>query len=284
MIREIKFDDIVKSVKNMIIHTGYNLPKDALEALKKAYEEEKSPVSKEVLRQLLENADISAKESRPLCQDTGLAVFFVKVGQDVKVVGGSLKDAINKGTELGYKEGFLRASSCEPFSRANLKDKIGYNLPAIIHFDLVEGSSIDIEYAAKGGGSENVSRAIVLPPSAGKKGVIDFVKQVISDAGPNPCPPLTVGVGIGGTFEKAAISSKHALFRSIGSINDDPEMAELEDNIKDELNKLGIGAMGMGGTQTVLAVHIEANPCHIASLPVSVNVQCHSSRHTHITL
>ena len=282
--REIAYEEIVKNVRDIIVYSASNLPKDALDAMKKAYENEKSPVSKEVLKQLLTNADIASSEARPLCQDTGLAVFFVKVGADVKVVGGLLKDAINEGTEKGYIEGYLRASTCEPFSRANLKDKIGYNLPAIIHFDLVDGDKIDIEYAAKGGGSENVSRARVFPPAAGKQGVIDYVKECISDAGPNPCPPLTVGVGIGGTFEKAVISSKHALFRNIGSVNEDPEMAELEDVIKTELNKLGIGTMGMGGTETVLAVHIEANPCHIASLPVSVNVQCHSSRHTHITI
>jgi len=282
--RELKYEDVVDAIKKMIIHTAYVLPEDALKALKEAYENEKSPVSKEVLKQLLENADIAKSEDRPLCQDTGLAVFFVKVGEDLKIVGGTLKDAINEGTAKGYEEGYLRASTCEPFSRANLKDKIGYNLPAIIHFDLVEGDKLDIEYAAKGGGSENVSRARVFPPAAGKEGVIQFVKEVISDAGGNPCPPLTVGVGIGGTFEKAVISSKHALFRTIGSKNEDPEMAELEETIKTELNKLGIGSMGMGGTETVLAVHIESNPCHIASLPVSVNVQCHSSRHTHIVL
>jgi len=283
-LRELEYKEIVDAISKMVIHTAYNLPKDALESMKEAYENEKSPVSKEVLRQLLENAKIASSESRPLCQDTGLGVFFVKVGEDLKIKGGSLKDAINEGTRIGYEKGYLRASTCEPFSRKNLKDKIGYNLPAIIHFDIVEGDKLDIEYAAKGGGSENVSRATVLPPAAGKEGVIEYVKQVVSDAGPNPCPPLTVGVGIGGTFEKAAISSKHALFRDIGSINDDPEMAELEKRIKDELNKLGIGAMGMGGTESVLAVHIEANPCHIASLPVSVNVQCHSSRHSHIVL
>jgi fumarate hydratase subunit alpha len=260
------------------------LPQDTYDALKKAMEEEKLPVSKEVIRQILENADIAKDEKRPLCQDTGLAVFFVKVGEDVKIKGGLLKDAINEGTEQGYKDAYLRASTCEPFSRANLKDKIGYNLPAIIHFDLVEGDKIDIEYAAKGGGSENVSRARVFAPAAGKEGIINYVKEVISDAGGNPCPPITVGVGIGGTFEKACISSKHALFRDIGSVNEDPEMAELEQVILEEINKLGIGAMGMGGTKTALAVHIESNPCHIASLPVSVNVQCHSSRHTHITI
>jgi fumarate hydratase subunit alpha len=282
--REIEFDDVVKAVRDIIVHCGTDLPQDTYVALKEAMENEKSPVSKEVIRQILENADIAKDEKRPLCQDTGLAVFFVKVGEEVKIKGGLLKDAINKGTEQGYTEAYLRASTCEPFSRANLKDTVGYNLPAIIHFDLVAGDKIEIEYAAKGGGSENVSRARVFPPAAGKEGIVNYVKEVISDAGGNPCPPITVGVGIGGTFEKACISSKHALFRDIGSVNSDPEMAELEKTILDEINKLGIGAMGMGGTKTALAVHIESNPCHIASLPVSVNVQCHSSRHTHITI
>ncbi len=282
--RYIQYDEVVKAVKNLIAYSASNLPPDAIDALKNAIEKEKSPVSREVLKQILENADIASSETRPLCQDTGLAVFFVKVGEDVKIEGGTLKGAINQGTEEAYRENYLRASTCEPFSRANLKDKIGYNLPAIIHFDLVEGDKIEIEYAAKGGGSENVSRATVLPPASGKEGIIQFVKEVVSNGGGNPCPPLTVGVGIGGTFEKSAISSKHALFRDIGSKNPDPELAELEAILLEELNKLGIGAMGMGGTQTVLAVHIEANPCHIASLPVSVNIQCHSSRHSHITI
>ncbi len=282
--RELAYEEIVNAISTMIIHTAYNLPDDALNAMKKAYEDEKSEVSREVLKQLLENAEIASTEDRPLCQDTGLAVFFVNVGEDLRVVGGTLRAAINAGTAKGYEEGYLRASTCEPFSRANLKDTVGYNLPAIIHFDIVEGNKLDIEYAAKGGGSENVSRAKVFPPAAGKEGIIGFVKECISDAGGNPCPPLTVGVGIGGTFEKAVISSKHALFRELGSVHEDPEMAELEDIIKVKLNKLGIGSMGMGGTETVLAVHIESNPCHIASLPVSVNVQCHSSRHTHIVL
>jgi len=282
--REIAFDTIVKTVRDIIVYCGTDLPQDTYEALQEAMEKEKSPVAKNVIKQLLENADIAKDEKRPLCQDTGLAVFFVKVGDEVKVTGGLLRDAINKGTQEGYTDAYLRASTCEPFSRANLKDTIGYNLPAIIHFDIVAGDKIDIEYAAKGGGSENVSRAKVFPPAAGKEGVVAYVKEVISDAGCNPCPPITVGIGIGGTFEKAVISSKHALFRDIGSVNPDQEMAELEQEILAEVNKLGIGAMGMGGTQTALAVHIESNPCHIASLPVSVNVQCHSSRHTHITI
>jgi len=282
--REISYEDIVKAVKNLVIHTATNLPEDALVKLREAHDKEESPVSKKVLEQLLENAKIARDEKRPLCQDTGLAVYFVKVGQDVKIKGGLLKDAINEGTEQGYIEGYLRASTCDCFTRENLKEKIGYNLPAIIHLDLVEGDKIEIEYAAKGGGSENVSRARVLAPAQGKEGVIEFVKSVISEAGPNPCPPIIVGVGIGGTFEKAAISSKYALFREAGKPHPDPEVAEFEKELLHELNKLGIGAMGMGGTQTVLAVHIEKNPCHIASLPVSVNVQCHSSRHSHITL
>ena len=282
--REIEFDVVVKAVRDIIMHCSTDLPQDAYDALKEAMNNEVSPVSKEIIRQILENANIAKDEKRPLCQDTGLAVFFVKVGDEVKIKGGLLKDAINKGTEQGYTDAYLRASTCEPFSRANLKDTIGYNLPAIIHFDIVAGDKIDIEYAAKGGGSENVSRAKVLPPAVGKDGVVEFVKEVISDAGGNPCPPITIGVGIGGTFEKAVISSKHALFRDIGSRNEDPEMDELEQRILAEVNKLGIGAMGMGETKTALAVHIESNPCHIASLPVSVNVQCHSSRHTHITI
>ncbi|MEA1953825.1 MAG: fumarate hydratase [Campylobacterota bacterium] len=282
--REIEFDVVVKAVRDIIVHCGTDLPKDTYEALEEAMNNEASPVSKEVIRQILENANIAKNEKRPLCQDTGLAVFFVNVGDEVKIKGGLLRDAINKGTEQGYTDAYLRASTCEPFSRANLKDTVGYNLPAIIHFDIVAGDKIDIEYAAKGGGSENVSRARVFPPAAGKEGIINYVKEVISDAGGNPCPPITVGVGIGGTFEKACISSKHALFRDIGSVHPDPEMAEMEAEMMVEINNLGIGAMGMGGTKTALAVHIESNPCHIASLPVSVNVQCHSSRHTHITI
>jgi len=282
--REIAYDDIVKSVKAMVMHTASHLPEDALKAIEKAYEEEESEVAKSVLKQILDNARLAADEDRPLCQDTGLAVYFIKVGEEVRVVGGSLRDAINEATEQAYQEGYLRASTCDCFDRHNLKEEVGYNLPAVIHFDLVPGDKIEIEYAAKGGGSENVSRATVLAPAQGKPGILAFVKEVISNAGPNPCPPIIVGVGIGGTFEVAAKSSKHALFREAGSRNPDPDLDAFEQEILSELNKLGIGAMGMGGTRTVLAVHIEKNPCHIASLPVSVNVQCHSSRHSHITL
>ncbi len=286
--RTVQYDDIVNAVKNMIIYATTHLGEDMLQALKEAYEKEESEVSRAVLAQLLENAELAASETKPLCQDTGLAVYFVKVGEDVKVEGGTLKQALYEGTEKGYKEGYLRASTCDCFTRANLKDKIGYNLPPVIYFDLVEGDKIEIEYAAKGGGSENASRARVLAPAQGIEGIKAFVKQVVSDAGPNACPPYTVGVGIGGSFDYAAVMSKHALYREVGSKNPDPELAKLEEELKEELNRLGIGAMGMGGTQTVLAVHIEAfepgRMCHIASLPVAVNIQCHSARHAHITI
>ncbi len=285
--RTVKYEDIVKSIRDMIVFSTTHLAPDMKKALEEAYENEKSEVSRAVLAQLLENAVIAENEWKPLCQDTGLAIYFVKVGTDVKVEGGSLKKAIYEGTSKGYEEGYLRASTCDCFTRANLKDKAGYNLPPIIYFDLVEGDKIEIEYAAKGGGSENVSRATVLAPAAGKEGIKEFVKKVVSDAGPNPCPPLVVGVGIGGSFDMSAVMSKHALFRNIGTPNPDLELDALEKELKDELNKLGIGAMGMGGTETVLAVHIETyenRMCHIASLPVAVNIQCHSSRHAHITI
>ncbi len=286
--RSVSYLDIVNAVRDMIIYSTTHLGEDMLKALQEAYEKEESEVSRAVLAQLLENAKLAADETKPLCQDTGLAVYFVKVGEDVKVEGGSLKDAIYEGTEKGYKEGYLRASTCDCFTRANLKDKIGYNLPPVIYFDIVPGDKIEIEYAAKGGGSENASRARVLAPAQGIEGIKEFVKQVVSDAGPNACPPYTVGVGIGGSFDYAAVMSKHALYREVGSKNPDPELAALEAELKEELNKLGIGAMGMGGTQTVLAVHIETfqpgRMCHIASLPVAVNIQCHSARHAHITI
>jgi len=285
--RVIKYDTIVKAIKDMIVYSATHLSPDMKKALEEAYKNEKSEVSRAVLSQLLENAKIAEDNMKPLCQDTGLAIYFVKVGEDVKVEGGSLKQAIYEGTEKGYKEGYLRASTCDCFTRANLKEKAGYNLPPIIYFDIVPGDKIEIEFAAKGGGSENVSRATVLAPAQGKEGIKEFVKKVVSDAGPNPCPPLVVGVGIGGSFDMAAVMSKHALFRDIGSVNPDKELAEFEAELKEELNKLGIGAMGMGGTETVLAVHIETfenRMCHIASLPVAVNIQCHSSRHTHITI
>ncbi|WP_024787919.1 MULTISPECIES: fumarate hydratase [unclassified Lebetimonas] len=285
--RVIKYETIVKSIRDTIIYSTTHLAPDMLEALKKAYEEEKSEVSRAVLAQILENAEIAKNETKPLCQDTGLAIYFVKVGENVKVDGGTLREAIYEGTKKGYEEGYLRASTCDCFTRANLKDTVGYNLPPIIYFDIVPGDKIDIEFAAKGGGSENVSRATVLAPAAGKEGIKEFVKKVVSDAGPNPCPPLVVGVGIGGSFDMSAVMSKHALFRNIGTPNPDPELDQLEKELKVELNKLGIGAMGMGGTETVLAVHIETyenRMCHIASLPVAVNIQCHSSRHAHIII
>ncbi len=286
--RTIAYNDIVKAIRDTIIYSTTHLSEDMLKALQEALQKEESPVSRAVLEQLLENAQLAAKETKPLCQDTGLAIFFVKVGEDVKIEGGSLKSAIYEGTQKGYEEGYLRASTCDCFTRQNLKDKVGYNLPPIIYFDIVPGDKLEIEFAAKGGGSENGSRATMLAPAQGIPGIRAFVKEVVSNAGPNVCPPIVVGIGIGGSFDMAAVMSKHALFRDIGSSNPDPELDKLEKEIQEELNKLGIGAMGMGGTQTVLAVHIETyqpgRMCHIASLPVAVNIQCHSSRHAHITL
>ncbi|MRI83203.1 MAG: fumarate hydratase [Nitratiruptor sp.] len=286
--RTLAYRDVVDAIKNMVIYATTHLGEDMLQALKRAYEEEESPVSKAVLAQLLENAKLAATQNKPLCQDTGLAVYFVKVGEDLRIEGGGLKEAIYEGTERGYREGYLRASTCDCFTRENLKEKVGYNLPPVIYFDIVPGDRLEIEYAAKGGGSENASRARVLAPAQGIEGIKEFVKEVVSDAGPNACPPYTVGVGIGGTFDYAAVLSKHALYREVGSVNPDPELAQLEAELKEELNKLGIGAMGMGGTQSVLAVHIETfqpgRMCHIASLPVAVNIQCHSARHAHISL
>ncbi len=286
--RTIAYNDIVKAIRDTIIYSTTHLSEDMLKALQEALQKEESPVSRAVLEQLLENAQLAAKETKPLCQDTGLAIFFVKVGEDVKIEGGSLKSAIYEGTQKGYEEGYLRASTCDCFTRQNLKDKVGYNLPPIIYFDIVPGDKLEIEFAAKGGGSENGSRATMLAPAQGIPGIRAFVKEVVSNAGPNVCPPIVVGIGIGGSFDMAAVMSKHALFRNIGSSNPDPELDKLEKEIQEELNKLGIGAMGMGGTQTVLAVHIETyqpgRMCHIASLPVAVNIQCHSSRHAHITL
>ena len=282
--RVVKYDDIVNSIKDMIIYSTTHLAPDMLEALKKAYKEEKSEVSRAVLKQLLENAEIAAENYKPLCQDTGLAIYFVKVGEDVKVEGGTLKEAIYEGTRKGYEEGYLRASTCDCFTRANLKEKAGYNLPPVIYFDIVKGDKIEIEYAAKGGGSENVSRAKVFPPAAGKDGIVEYVKEVISNAGPNPCPPITVGVGIGGTFEKVAYLAKKALLRPIGHRNPDPRYAKLEEELLEEINKLGIGPSGFGGKVTALDVKIEWYPCHIASLPVAVNIQCHASRHKEVEL
>jgi fumarate hydratase subunit alpha len=273
--REVQASEITRAVRDLFIDANCNLGEDVLAAFDRAIEKDESPVAKEVIRELKENARIARDEKSPICQDTGLAVLFVEVGQDVHVVGGDLKAAINEGVKKGYGEGYLRKSACHPFTRANTKD----NTPAVIHFDIVAGDKVRIVAVPKGGGAENMSRVDMLSPSAGLEGIKDFVVKRIEASGSNPCPPTVVGVGIGGTFERSALLAKKALVRKIGERNTDPELAKIEVEVLARINKLGIGPMGYGGNTTSLDVFFEVEPCHIASLPVAVNVQCHAARH-----
>ncbi len=273
--REIKTEQIVQAVRDLFIDANCNLGEDVLAAFDRAIKMDESPVAREVIRELKENARIVRDEQSPICQDTGLAVLFVEVGQDVHVAGGDLKAAINEGVRKGYGEGYLRKSACHPFTRANTKD----NTPAVIHFDIVPGEQIRIVAVPKGGGAENMSRVDMLSPSAGLDGIKDFVVKRIESSGSNPCPPTVVGVGIGGTFERSALLAKKALTRKIGERNPDPELAKVEVEVLEQINRLGIGPMGYGGNTTSLDVFFEVEPCHIASLPVAVNVQCHATRH-----
>jgi fumarate hydratase subunit alpha len=278
--REVQASEITRAVRDLFIDANCNLGEDVLAAFDRAIERDESPVAKEVLRELKENARIARDEQSPICQDTGLAVLFVEIGQDVHVVGADLKAAINEGVKKGYGEGYLRKSACHPFTRANTKD----NTPAIIHFDIVPGDKVRIVAVPKGGGAENMSRVDMLSPSAGLDGIKDFVVKRLEASGSNPCPPTVVGVGIGGTFERSALLAKKALVRKIGERNADPELAKIEVEVLARINKLGIGPMGYGGNTTSLDVFFEVEPCHIASLPVAVNVQCHAARHKETVL
>ena len=278
--KEIKVKDIIAKVKDACMAANFELGEDVIIALKKAKEREESPVGKEILEQLLENTEIAKEEKIALCQDTGFAVCFVELGDEVKVSGGNLIEAINEGVRQGYQEGYLRKSICHPFTRKNTGD----NTPAIVQVDLVPGDQLKIIVAPKGGGSENMSRVTMLKPSDGKKGIKEFILNRIKESGANPCPPTIVGVGIGGTFEKAALIAKKALLRPIGSTNPDSELAAFEKEILEVINNTGIGPQGFGGRTTALAVHIEMYPCHIASLPVAVNINCHASRHKEVIL
>jgi fumarate hydratase subunit alpha len=264
----------------MCIDANYDLGQDVLQAFYHAREREESPIGREILDLLIENARIAREESIPMCQDTGYAVFFVELGESVQIIDGSLIDALNEGVRRGYGDGYLRKSICHPFSRANTGD----NTPAVVHIDLVPGDRLKIIFAPKGGGSENMSRVTMLRPSDGKKGIKDFVVNRVKESGANPCPPTIVGVGIGGTFEKAALLAKKALLRELGTAHSDPEIAAFEQEIFEAINKLGIGPQGFGGRITSLAVHIELFPCHIASLPVAVNINCHAHRHKEVIL
>ena len=278
--RQIDAKEITRVVKEAAIAANYDLGEDLLAALKRGEAEEESPSGREIFRQLLDNARIAAQERIPLCQDCGLAVIFVELGQEVQVTGGDFAQAIQEGVRQGYGEGFLRKSMCHPLTRANTGD----NTPAVIHTEIVPGDRLKITVVPKGGGSENMSRVFMLKPAEGVAGIIDRVLTTVREAGPNPCPPIIVGVGIGGTFERAALLSKKALLRDVGTSNPEPELAALEQELLTAVNDLGIGPQGLGGRITALAVHVVMQPSHIASLPVAVNIQCHASRHKEAVL
>lgn len=282
MDRVIGFEKIAEAVEAMCGKATMELPPDVLQALRDKSAKETSPSGKEFFRQYLENAEIASNEHIPLCQDTGFAVFFIEIGSQVKLDRGTIYEAVNEGVRRGYKKFFLRKSiDADPiFNRKNTQD----NTPAVIHLEIVPGDQLHIIFAPKGGGSENMGAVKMLKPSDGKKGVIDFVVDTVVRAGGNPCPPTIVGVGIGGTMEKAAILAKKALLREVGTSHPDPNYAALEAEILDRINASGIGPQGLGGDITSLAVNIEFFPCHIASLPVAVNLNCHAARHTEITL
>lgn len=275
--REISCDEIARTVARLCVEANLYLGEDVLAALRRAKDEEVSPLGREILDQILRNAEIAAREKLPLCQDCGMTVVFLELGQDVHITGGNLYEAINEGVRRGYEEGYLRKSVVErPFSaRVNTKD----NTPAVIHTEVVPGDRLRITVCPKGGGSENMSYLKMLSPAAGRQGVIDFVVDCVDKSGANPCPPVIVGVGIGGTIDQTTLIAKKALLRPVGQPHPDPEVAELEAEILERVNKLGIGPQGFGGRVTALAVHAETFPCHIASLPVAVNIQCHSARH-----
>lgn len=279
--RTVKYSEIVNKVSEMCMESNYTLGEDVLNAFHAALRSEKSDTGKDVLNQLIENASIATQERVPMCQDTGTAVFIVELGQDCHISGGLLTDAINEGVRKGYGEGYLRHSIVQdPLKRKNTGD----NTPAIIHLHLVEGDKLTIRMTAKGGGAENMSDLKMLKPSDGIEGIKKYILDIVSVAGPNACPPLVVGVGIGGNFERCAYLAKQSLFRPIGTHNSDAEIAALEKELISEINRLGIGPQGMGGTTTALDVKIEVEACHIAALPVAVNLNCHASRHQEITM
>lgn len=276
MIRTVQTNDIVENIKEMCIEANHFLSDDMCETMRLAKEQEKSPLGKQILGQLQENLSIAAEDMIPICQDTGMAVVFLEIGQDVHLEGGALEDAVNEGVRRGYAEGFLRKSVVNnPLIRENTKD----NTPAVIHTRIVPGDKVKITVAPKGFGSENMSRVFMLKPAEGIEGVKNAVLTAVKDAGPNACPPMVVGVGIGGTFEKCAVMAKEALTRETGKHSEIPYVREMEEELLARINGLGIGPGGLGGTTTALAVHINTYPTHIAGLPVAVNICCHVNRH-----
>jgi fumarate hydratase subunit alpha len=275
--REVDTQEIISMVSRLCGEANFFLPEDVLKALKQARKNEVSPLAKKVLNQLLENAEMAQGEQMAICQDCGVAVIFLEIGQEVHIKGGGLYKAIEEGVRQGYDRGYLRKSIVrQPFSaRVNTKD----NTPAIIHTDIVPGDMLKISVMPKGGGSENCSRLTVMPPAKGRQGITDFVVNLVEESGSNPCPPIIIGLGIGGTTDKTMAMAKKALLRKVGEPNPDPEVAELEKEILRRVNNLGIGPMGFGGRTTALAVHAEVFPAHIASMPVAVNIQCWCARH-----
>lgn len=277
MIRTVQTEIITETIKKMCIEANYSLSSDMVKAMRKAEEKEESVLGKQILAQLQDNLEIAASDMIPICQDTGMAVVFLEVGQDVHFEGGSFEDAVNEGVRRGYTEGFLRKSVVgDPILRENTKD----NTPAVIHTRIVEGDRVKITVAPKGFGSENMSRVFMLKPAEGLEGVKNAILTAVKDAGPNACPPLVVGVGIGGTFEKCALMAKKALTREVGKHSDIPYVRKLEEEMLEKINCLGIGSGGLGGTVTALAVNVNTYPTHIAGLPVAVNICCHVNRHT----
>ena len=279
--REIEVNEIIDAVRELCIKANCVLNDDVYNALEAAKNTEKSPIGKEILCQLTDNADIAKNENVPICQDTGMAIVFVELGQEVHIKGGLLTDAINEGVRRGYRDGYLRKSVVsDPFIRENTKD----NTPAIIHYDIVEGDKIKIIVAPKGFGSENMSKIYMLKPSAGIEGAKDAIVQAVDEAGPNPCPPMVVGVGVGGNFEMAALLAKKALLRPIGSHSDKPHLREMEEELLERMNSLGIGPQGLGGVTMVLGVNVESFPTHKAGMPIAVNISCHVTRHAEVIL
>jgi fumarate hydratase subunit alpha len=279
--REIPTKDIIKAVRDLCIDANYYLGKDVEDALRRAYEKEESPVGKATLKQIMDNVEISKQGEFPMCQDTGTTVVFVDMGDQICIKDGNLFEAINEGVRQGYKDGYLRKSILsDPIERKNTGD----NTPSVIHLDIVKGDKLKIIVAPKGGGSENMSEVKMMAPADGVEGVKNFVLDMVKRSGSNPCPPVIVGVGIGGSFEKCAEMAKRALLRPVGSKHPNPFYANLEAELLEKVNKLGIGPQGFGGTQTALAVHIQTYPCHIASFPAAVNINCHVARHKEIVL
>ena len=279
--KQIDVQEIIESVEKICIGANYELGDDVMQALQKGLQMETSPLGREVFERIIENAEIAHRERVPMCQDTGMTVLFVEVGQDLHIVGGTLREALNEGVRRGYTKGYLRKSVVkDPFDRVNTGD----NTPAIIHYDIVPGDQLRITVAPKGAGSENMGGLKMCKPSEGLEGAMQFVVDTVDKAGGNPCPPIVVGVGVGGTMEEVALLAKKALIRPMGQPNPDPRLAEIEQELLTRINKLGIGPQGFGGNVTALAVHLEVYPTHIAMMPVAVNINCHSTRHQEVVL